>query len=83
MEEEEFISIINEYYDFRAYFSDNINNASISLNNEDCYLIEESWIDNLKDRFNKYKNLKKKNKLSRDIDYFDLLPEEDPKLIKL
>ena len=78
MEEEEFISIINEYYDFRALFSDNINNASISLNNEDCYLIEESWINNLKEGFNEYKNLKKKNELSRDIDYYDLLPKEDP-----
>ena len=78
MEEEEFNSILNEYYDFRAFFSDNINNASISLNNEDCYLIEESWIDNLKEGFNQYKNLKKKKKLSRDIDYFDLLSKEDP-----
>ena len=78
MEEEEFNSIINEYYDFRALFSDNINNTSISLDNGDCYLIEESWINNLKDGFNKYKDLKKKNKLSRDIDYFDLLPDRDP-----
>ena len=81
MEEEEFNSIINEYYDFRAFFSENINNSSISLNNEDCYLIEENWIDNLKEGFNKYKNLKKKNELNQNIDYYDLLPEEDPKFI--
>lgn len=36
MEEEEFNSIINKYYDFRVVFSDIINNNSISLNNEDC-----------------------------------------------
>ena len=81
MEEEKYISIMSEYYDFRSFFSDNINNPTLSLKNEDCYLIEENWIDNLKEGFNKYKNLKKKNELNRNIDYYDLLPKEDPKFI--
>ena len=81
MEEDKFNSIINEYYDFRTSLSDNINNSSISLNNELCYLIEENWFDNLKEGFNEYKNLKKRNKLSENFDYYDLLPEIDPKFI--
>ena len=81
MEEEEYNSIIDEYYNFRTNFSDNINDSSISLNNEDCYLIEEIWIDNFKERHNEYKNLKKANALSEDFDYYDLLPEIDPNFI--
>jgi L-rhamnose mutarotase len=60
MEEEDFNTLLNTFFDFRTLFSNNINNASIFLNNEDCYLIEESWIDDLKKGFNEYKNLKKK-----------------------
>ena len=52
MEEEEFISIINEYNDFKMLFSDNINNPKISLNNEDCFLIDGIWIDQLREGFN-------------------------------
>ena len=81
MEENEFNSIIDEYNDFRKFFSDNIKNNSISLDNEDCYLIKASWIDNLKEGFNEYKKLKKKNELIGVIDYYDLLPEKGPKFI--
>ena len=38
MDEEEFNIIINEYYNFRGNFSDNINSSSVNLNNEVCYL---------------------------------------------
>ena len=81
MDEEEFNVIINEYYNFRGNFSDIINSSSVNLNNEVCYLIEENWIDNLKEGFNKYKNLKKKNELNEEFDYCDLLPEEEPNFI--
>ena len=81
MDEEEFNLILNKYYDFRSNFTNNINNSSLSLNNEDCYLIEENWIDNLKEGFNKYNNLKKTNELNEEFDYYDLLPEKDPNFI--
>ena len=83
MDEEEFNRIINEYYNFRSNFSDNINNSSINLSNEVCYLIEENWIDNLKKGYNEYKNLKKKNELNEEFDYSDLLPEEEPNFINI
>ena len=76
MEEKEFNSIIDEYFNFRNDFTNNINNSSISLKNDNCYLIEESWIDNLKKGYNIYKKLKKANELSEDLDYYDLLPEK-------
>jgi len=81
MDEEEFNLILNKYYDFRSKFSNNIINSSLSLNNEDCYLIEENWIDNLKEGFNKYNNLKKTYELNEEFDYYDLLPEKDPNFI--
>jgi len=81
MEEEEYNRIKKEYNNFRKRFSDNIENSSISLNNEVCYLIEENWADNLKQGFNKYKNLKENNELIQDFDYYDLLPQEDPDFI--
>ena len=81
MDEENFNIIINEYYNFRSNFSDNINNSSINLNKETYYLIEENWIDNLKEGFNKYKDLKKKNELNEEFDYYDLLPEVEPNFI--
>ena len=81
MEEKEFNLIKDKYDDFRKMFSANIINASISLNNEDCYLIEENWIDNLREGFNKYKNLKKANKLNKEFDYYNFLPEKDPNFI--
>ena len=80
-EEDGFDEIMDEYYNFRSNFSDNINNSSISLSNEVCYLIEENWIDNLKEGYNEYKNLKKKNELNEEFDYSDLLPEEEPNFI--
>ena len=81
MEEKEFNLIKDKYDDFRKTLSANIINASISLNNEDCYLIEENWIDNLREGFNKYKNLKKTNKLNKEFDYYNFLPEKDPNFI--
>ena len=81
MEEEKYISIMSEYYDFRSFFSDNINNPTLSLKNEDCYLIEGNWIDDLKRGFNKYKNLKKTNELNKNFNYCDLIPETQPNFI--
>ena len=81
MEEDEFISIINQYNNFRKSFSDNIIDSSINVNNENCYLIEENWIDNFREGINKYKNLKKENKLNKEFDYNDLLPDEGPNII--
>ena len=81
MDEEEINSIINEYYNFRKRFSDNINNSFINLNYETYYLIEENWFDNLKEGFNKYKILIKEIEFNKEFDYFDLFPEEDPNFI--
>ena len=81
MEEEKFISIMNEYYDFRELFSNNINNPTISLKNEECYLIEGNWIDDLKKGFNIYKNLKKMKNINKDFNYCDLIPERQPNFI--
>ena len=66
MEEQNFNKIINIYNDFIKNLNDNINNKKISLfthQSEDCYLIEEQWINELIKCFNKYNN----NNLNKKI----------------
>ena len=75
MDEESFIKIINDYYNFRDQLTKNIENSSISMNNEDCYLIEESWHNILIDYFDKYDNYKKNNIIDKNEDYFNFIPE--------
>ena len=60
MDEEDFISIKNEFYKFREQLSKNIKKSHISLSVEECYLIEGSWIEELEKGINDYENQKKK-----------------------
>ena len=84
MDEESFIKIINDYYNFRDQLTKNIENSSISMNNEDCYLIEESWHNILIDYFDKYDNYKKNNIIDKNEDYFNFIPElEEQIFIKI
>ena len=75
MDEESFISIKNNYYDFRKGLTKKIKNCSISVENEDCYLIEESWHNQLMDYFNKYDKMKRKNKIRKKTDFLEFIPE--------
>ena len=68
-------SIKNDYYNFREELTKKIKSPSISMNNEDSYLIEESWHNQLLDYFGKYDTLKEQGKISQNTDFFDYLPE--------
>ena len=75
MNEEEFISIKNEFCKFREQLSKDIKKTWISLSQEGCYLIEGSSFEKLKEGFNKYENLKKENKIDEEFDYDNLIPD--------
>ena len=62
MDEEDYILIENEYYNFKEKLSKDIQNPSISMQNKDCYLIEESWSNQLNNYFDEYHNYKNSNK---------------------
>ena len=75
MDKDYFNSIKEEYYDFEDYLSDIIKDSKISLNNENCYLIEESWNKELLGCFEK---CQKKKKIS---DYYNFLLEYFPDFV--
>ena len=75
-EEEDYISIENIFYDFKDKLSQDIDNSSISMNNKDCYLIKESWCNELVNCFKEYHNNKNKN-----TDFEEFLPKNDPQFI--
>ena len=81
MDEEDYILIKNEYYDFNEKLSKNIKNNSISMKNKDCYLIEESWSKELTNYFDKYHKDKNNNKFKNNTDFLDFLPENEPQFI--
>ena len=85
MDENSYISIKKEFYDFKENLSNNIKDTNFSLENEDCYLIEESWDNELIQYFDKYNNIainnKKTNKNKYKIDFLNILPEDDPVFI--
>ena len=79
MDEQKFKLIMKTYYDFRNNLSTKINNNDYSLYSEDCYLIEEPWIDELINCFNQYNNLKNSNSSFK----FDFsLPSNPPVIIQ-
>ena len=82
MEEEDIISIKNIFYDFKEKISKDINNNSISMDNEDCYLIEESWSNELVECLNRYHDYKNKNKIKKNQNLEEYLPQNEPKFIK-
>ena len=55
MEENNFREIKNKYEQFQKNLEEKINDKFISMNNEDCYLVKEVWINEL------FKNIKNKN----------------------
>ena len=72
MDKESYIEIKEEFENFEEKLTKHIENSFNSMENEDCYLIEESWSDELIkcfDNCDKYK----KNKID---DYSDFLPDE-------
>ena len=77
MDEENFISIKNEFYKFREELSKNIKKSWISLSIEECYLIEGSWIEELEKGINDYENQKKKNIINEGYNYNSFLPNEE------
>ena len=76
MDEEEFISIKNEFYNFREQLSKNINKTWISLSKEGCYLIEDSCIKELEEGFNGYDIIKKANRIDEIDDFDQFMPED-------
>ena len=83
MDEKSYILIKKEYYDFNKKLSNNIKKTTISLENEECYLIEESWNNELIKYFDKYNNYKEENKNNNIKDYLDFLPEKAPKFLMI
>ena len=81
MDEESYISMKNDYYNFREELEKKIKSPSISMNNEDSYLIEESWHNQLLDYFGKYDTLKEQGKINRNTDFLDYLPELEGEFI--
>ena len=81
MDEDSYISIYNEYYNFRRQIFKNIKSNKITMDPKDCYLLEETWINDLIEYFNKYDELKEQNKINHKLDYLNYLPEDDPEFI--
>jgi len=81
MDEETFISLSSEYYIFRKQLVKNLKTSKISIEPKDCYLIEESWINDIINSFNKYDNLKKQKRVNHNFNFINWLPENDPEFI--
>ena len=81
MDEDSYISIKNDYYNFREELAKKIKSPSISMNNEDSYLIEESWHNQLLDYFGKYDTLKEQGKINKNTDFLDFLPKLEGEFI--
>ena len=76
LNEDDYISIKNEFYKFRKQLSDKINSPEITVSKEECYLIEKSDIDDLEEGFKKYEILKKENKFDKNFNCFNLIRDE-------
>ena len=63
-DEDDFISIKNKYNEFKKLLSEKIKDSEYDLDTEDeeCYLIGETWNNELLKCFDKYENLKKKER---------------------
>ena len=75
LNEDDYISIKNEFYKFRNELLKKIKSPEITLSKEECYLIEKSGIDKLEEVFKKYDMEKEKEK-ENNFNYFKLMPED-------
>ena len=80
MEEQFFIKIKSSYEQFRAQLMGHINNPSITLDSEDCYLILEDWENKLKECFDSYDSLQKQNNENTNLND-DILKKNKPVII--
>ena len=76
LNEDDYISIKNDFYKFRKQLSEKIKSPEITLSKEECYLIEKSGIDELEEGFKKYEIQEKENKKDKNFNYFKLMPED-------
>ena len=81
IDKKSYISIKKENDNFNNKLSNNIKNKEISLINEECYLIEESWSNELNECFEKHNKLKNEKKNTSKINYINYLPQNDPEFI--
>ena len=80
MDGKTFIKIINERNKIRSELNKKLKNKSFSICEEEYYLIEESWDNDLIENFNEYKN-KNGNFNNENYDYNKLIPEDEPEFI--
>ena len=66
--------IIEEFCKYRKQLSEKIKSPEIVFSKEECYLIEKSYIDKLKEGYKKYKTFKNKQKVD-NYNYFKLMPD--------
>ena len=83
IDKKSYISIKKENDNFNNKLSNNIKNKEISLINEECYLIEESWSNKLNECFEKHNKLKNEKKNTSKINYINYLPQNDPEFINI
>ena len=76
LNEDDYISIKNDFYKFRKQLSEKIKSPEITLSKDECYLIEKSGIDELEEGFKKYEFMEKENKNVKNFNYFKLIPED-------
>ena len=75
MENKDFNKIMNEYFSFKERLINKIKNKTISLNNEDCYLINESWNNKYEYCYKAYNKIEEQNKNFQFNIPFDENPE--------
>ena len=74
-DEKSFITSKDKFYNFRKKLIKDIKNTTISMNNEACYLINESFNNEFIKNFNKYENDKKQNKINKKTDFIVFIPD--------
>ena len=82
MNEKHYILIKDDFFNFKDKVTKDIENSSISMKNEDCYLIEESWYNefiNYYEQYLKYKN-NNKNKIKKEA-FLNFIPDNFPEFI--
>ena len=66
------------YYDFIENITNEIRKDEFSYNHINCFLIEESWEKELKEKINEYKDIKKFDIQKNPDGSFIFWPEKDP-----
>jgi len=80
MEEENFKKIMNDFYSFKQRLINKIKGDYVPSNEEECYIINETWNNKLEEFFNQYKNIKEKNSSNYLFEY-NLLINKGPEII--